>query len=85
VVVKEGGIACLKNSWDSASTVHSLEVAVELLRNLASSLPIAEVLASDGFIQRLVGMLNCGVSIIKTCGCVELMNMMKMKMKIKKN
>lgn len=60
-VAKEGGIECLKNFWDSASSDRSLEVAVDLLRQLASRQPIAEVLVSDGFIPRLVGVLNCGV------------------------
>lgn len=59
-VVKEGGIECLKNFWDSAPSVRSLEVAVDLLRHLASFPPVAEVLCSDGFMARLVGVLNCG-------------------------
>lgn len=58
LVVKEGGIECLKNFWDSG---RSLEVAVELLMHLASCSPIAEVLVSEGFITRIVGVLNCGV------------------------
>jgi hypothetical protein len=60
-VVKEGGIELLKNFWDSAVNVRSLEVAVDLLKILASSIPIAEVLVAEGFISRLVGVLNCGV------------------------
>ncbi|PON77206.1 Beta-catenin [Parasponia andersonii] len=60
-VVKEGGIECLKNFWVSAPSVRSLEVAVDLLRHLASFHPVAEVLCSEGFIARLVGVLNCGV------------------------
>lgn len=60
-VVKEGGIECLKNFWDSVPMVHNLEVAVGLLRNLASCRPIGEALVSEGFITRLVGVLNCGV------------------------
>ncbi|XP_028766239.1 uncharacterized protein LOC114724113 [Neltuma alba] len=59
--VKERGIECLKNFWDSVSSVQSLEVAIELLRSLASSPSIAEVLISDGFVQKLVGVLHCGV------------------------
>ncbi|KAF5459577.1 hypothetical protein F2P56_019516 [Juglans regia] len=58
---KEGGIECLKNFWDSAPTVQSLEVAVDLLRHLASCPIIAEVVVSDGFVARLMGVLNCGV------------------------
>jgi hypothetical protein len=61
LVVKEGGVECLKNFWDSATTVQSLEVAVDLLRHLALCQPIAEVVVSDGFIARLLGVLNCGV------------------------
>lgn len=62
LVAKEGGIMCLKNFWDSASSsVGSLEVAVDLLRHLASRQPIAEVLVPHGFISRLAGVLNCGV------------------------
>ncbi|KAH7578526.1 hypothetical protein JRO89_XS01G0393700 [Xanthoceras sorbifolium] len=61
LIVKEGGVESLKNFWDSAPTVRSLEVAVELLRHLASCNLIAEVLVSDGFIVRLVNVLNCGV------------------------
>lgn len=59
--VKEGGIECLKNFWDSASQVRSLEVAAELLSHLASNSPIADVLVTNGFIVRLVGVLNCGI------------------------
>lgn len=61
LVFKEGGVECLKNFWDSTPTVQSLEVAVDLLRHLASCPTIAEVVVSDGFIGRLVGVLNCGV------------------------
>ncbi|KAJ7957194.1 U-box domain-containing protein [Quillaja saponaria] len=61
LIVKEGGLECLKNFWDSAPTVGSLEVAVELLKHLSSCRSVAEVLVSDGFIPRLVGVLNCGV------------------------
>ncbi|KAI9079491.1 hypothetical protein K1719_038573 [Acacia pycnantha] len=64
--LKEGGIGCLKNFWDSAPTVRSLEVAAELLSHLASNSPIAEVLVSDGFILRLVGVLNCGILGVRT-------------------
>uniref|UniRef100_A0A5B7B0K4 Putative ARM repeat superfamily protein isoform 1 n=2 Tax=Davidia involucrata TaxID=16924 RepID=A0A5B7B0K4_DAVIN len=62
LIAREGGIESLKNFWDSsAPTVRSLEVAVELLRNLATCPPIAEVLVSNGFINRLVSVLSCGV------------------------
>lgn len=61
LIVKEGGMECLRNFWDSAPPIRSLEVAVDLLRHLASSQVIAEVLVSDGYIMRLVAVLNCGV------------------------
>ncbi|GLT79442.1 hypothetical protein SLA2020_509310 [Shorea laevis] len=61
LIAKAGGIECLNNFWDSSPTEKSLEVAVELLRHLASCPPIAEVLVSDGFIARVVAVLNCGV------------------------
>ncbi|KAI8020390.1 Vacuolar protein 8 [Camellia lanceoleosa] len=60
-IAREGGIESLKNFWDSAPTPRSLEVAVELLRNLASCPLISEVLVSDGFVNRIVSVLNCGV------------------------
>lgn len=61
LVVKEGGIECLKNFWDSAPSGRSLEVAVELLMHLASCPPIAEVLVSDGFVNRVLTACSCGV------------------------
>ncbi|XP_021286063.1 uncharacterized protein LOC110417832 [Herrania umbratica] len=61
LIVKEGGIECLKNFWDSSPNPKSLEVAVELVRHLASCSPIAEALVADGFVARLVAVLNCGV------------------------
>ncbi|KAJ9163942.1 hypothetical protein P3X46_023563 [Hevea brasiliensis] len=66
LVVKEGGLDCLRTFWDSAPPVRSLEVAADLLRHLASSQVIAEVLVSDdGFIHRLVAVLNCGVMAVR--------------------
>ncbi|KAM7273749.1 hypothetical protein ACFE04_028413 [Oxalis oulophora] len=64
-VVKEGGIELLKNFWDSVLNVKSLEVAVDLLKILASCYPIGEVLVAEGFITRLVGVLNCGVLAVR--------------------
>ncbi|KAF9671761.1 hypothetical protein SADUNF_Sadunf12G0082000 [Salix dunnii] len=61
LIVKEGVIECLRNYWDSCPPVRSLEVAVDLLRGLASSQAIAEGLVSDGFVVRLVAVLNLGV------------------------
>ncbi|XP_065872732.1 uncharacterized protein [Euphorbia lathyris] len=60
-IVKEGGVDCLRNFWDSAPPVRSLEVAVDLLGQLASIQAIAEVLVYEDFISRLVAVLNCGV------------------------
>ena len=61
LTVKEGGIGCLKNFWDSSPNPKSLEVAVELVGQLASCPLIAEALVADGFVARLVAVLNCGV------------------------
>ncbi|KAJ1380980.1 Armadillo-type fold [Sesbania bispinosa] len=58
-MVKEGGVECLRNFWDSSPQVQSLEVAVEVLRHLASSAPIAEVLVAEGFVERVMG-VGCG-------------------------
>uniref|UniRef100_A0A2N9FMS6 DUF7032 domain-containing protein n=1 Tax=Fagus sylvatica TaxID=28930 RepID=A0A2N9FMS6_FAGSY len=65
LVFKEGGVQCLMNFWDSALTIRSLEVAVELLMHLASCQPIAEIIVLDGFIGRLMGVLNCGVLAVR--------------------
>ncbi|KAA8542071.1 hypothetical protein F0562_023223 [Nyssa sinensis] len=61
LIAREGAIESLENFWDSAPMVRSLEVAVELLRILASCPPIADVLVSHGFINRAVSVLSCGV------------------------
>lgn len=61
LIAKDGAIVCLKNFWDSAPTEKSLEVAVELLRHLASYAPTAEILVSEGFVPRIVAVLSCGV------------------------
>ncbi|PKI37087.1 hypothetical protein CRG98_042521 [Punica granatum] len=61
LVVREKGIECLKDYWDSSpSDNRGLEVAIELLTQLASYQPIGEVLVSDGFIPRLCTALSCG-------------------------
>ncbi|KAI3929676.1 hypothetical protein MKX01_025844 [Papaver californicum] len=62
LVVREGGIDCLKNFWDSSAMGRGIESVIGLLRNMGSYRPIAEVIVADGFINRLVGALNCGVS-----------------------
>ncbi|KAK9113378.1 hypothetical protein Syun_020175 [Stephania yunnanensis] len=69
LVVREGGIECLKNYWDAAPMAKSLEVAVALLWNLVSYRPIAEVVASKGFIPRLVGALSCGILGVRITAC----------------
>ncbi|KAK9276565.1 hypothetical protein L1049_006100 [Liquidambar formosana] len=61
LVFREGGIECLKNFWDAAPTVQSLEVAVGLLRNLVSCKSIREALVNGAFIDEIMGALNCGV------------------------
>ncbi|XP_022137698.1 vacuolar protein 8 isoform X2 [Momordica charantia] len=66
LIVREGGIEFLRNFWDSAPSVRSLEVAVELLRLLALYSPLAEALISDGFIDRLLPVLSCGVLGVRT-------------------
>ncbi|XP_022994373.1 vacuolar protein 8 [Cucurbita maxima] len=66
LIVREGGIELLRSFWDSAPSVHSLEVAVELLGLLASSSPIAEALISNGFVDRLLPALSCGVLGVRT-------------------
>ncbi|XP_050224636.1 uncharacterized protein LOC126674257 [Mercurialis annua] len=61
LIVKEGGIECLRNFWDSNPPLRSLEVAVDLIRHLASNQAIAEALVSDGFTARIAPVLSCGV------------------------
>lgn len=65
-IATEGGIGCLKNFWDAAPTVRCLEPAIELVRSLSSCTPIAEVLISEGFINRIGGLMNCGVLGVRT-------------------
>lgn len=61
LVAREGGIECVKNFWDSAPTPQNLEVAVQMVRTLASCPNIAEYLVANSFSNRIVGVLNCGV------------------------
>ncbi|KAL5724447.1 hypothetical protein ACHQM5_007712 [Ranunculus cassubicifolius] len=75
LVVREGGLECLKNFWDGATLSRSLEVAVGLLLNLVSCKPIAQVIVSNGFLPRLVGLLSngvCGVRIAAARALYEL-------------
>ncbi|RVW31982.1 hypothetical protein CK203_097473 [Vitis vinifera] len=60
LVAREGGVECLKTFWDSAPSVYSLEVAVGLLKNLASCRTVAEAIVSEDFIGKLKGVLSCG-------------------------
>ncbi|KAI3463582.1 hypothetical protein Pfo_020245 [Paulownia fortunei] len=61
LVVREGGIESMKNFWDSAPTAQNLEVVVRMVRTLASCPSIAEFLVANGFLNRVVGVLDCGV------------------------
>ncbi|XP_050376692.1 uncharacterized protein LOC126794092 [Argentina anserina] len=65
LVVKEGGIECLKNLnlWDSefSNNNRGLEAAVELVMHLASCSMIADALVAEGFVTRIVKVMNCGV------------------------
>lgn len=59
-VAREVGIENLKNIWDSAPTAQNLEVVVHLVWTLASCSNIAEFLAANGFLNRVVGGLSFG-------------------------
>uniref|UniRef100_A0A1J3E103 U-box domain-containing protein 11 n=1 Tax=Noccaea caerulescens TaxID=107243 RepID=A0A1J3E103_NOCCA len=61
LIVREGGIKCLKSFWDSVTNVKSLEVGVLLLKNLALCPIVREVVISEGFITRLFPVLSCGI------------------------
>ncbi|CAN7039511.1 unnamed protein product [Brassica rapa subsp. trilocularis] len=61
LIVREGGVKCLKSFWDSVSDAKSLEVGVVLLKNLALCPIVRDVVISEGFITRLVPVLSCGV------------------------
>ncbi|KAI3455089.1 hypothetical protein Pfo_011752 [Paulownia fortunei] len=61
LVAREGGIECVKNFWDSAPTAQNIEVVVQMVRTLASCPNIAEFLVANGFLNRIVGVLNFGV------------------------
>ncbi|XP_004501737.1 uncharacterized protein [Cicer arietinum] len=65
LAVKEGGVECLKNFWDSAPMIQSLEVAVEMLRHLGTNGAIGEVLVGEGFVGRVIGVLNCEVLTVR--------------------
>ncbi|MCE3215896.1 hypothetical protein HAX54_004018 [Datura stramonium] len=61
MVAREGGIESIKNFWDSAPSVQSLEAPVLMLRTLAACPSVAEVIVDYEFLPRIVGVLNCGV------------------------
>ncbi|KAM3381522.1 hypothetical protein P3S68_007095 [Capsicum galapagoense] len=61
LVAREGGVESIKNFWDSAPSVQSLEAPVLMLRTLAACPSIAEVIVDAEFLPRIVGVLNCGV------------------------
>uniref|UniRef100_A0A7N0T012 DUF7032 domain-containing protein n=1 Tax=Kalanchoe fedtschenkoi TaxID=63787 RepID=A0A7N0T012_KALFE len=61
-LAREGGIERLKSFWDGTPTAQNLEMAVDLLGTLASCAPTAEAIVAEGFIPRLVVVLNCEVS-----------------------
>ncbi|GAA0155625.1 hypothetical protein LIER_13314 [Lithospermum erythrorhizon] len=60
-ICRNGGIVSLKNFWDSAPSVQSLEVPVTMLGALATCPLISDTLVSNGFLNRVVGVLGCGV------------------------
>lgn len=85
MIVKEGGVESLKSFWESAPSVKSLEVAVELLRHLSTSChPIAEALISDGFIDKLVHVLNCGVLSVRIAAADAVYEMCNVSSKARK-
>ncbi|KAH6797189.1 ARM repeat superfamily protein [Perilla frutescens var. hirtella] len=61
LVAREGGIEMLKDIWNSAPSAQSVEVVVEMVRALASCPNLAEFLVANGFLNRVVGALSCGV------------------------
>ncbi|KAL7615888.1 hypothetical protein Lser_V15G01170 [Lactuca serriola] len=61
LIARKGGINSLKSFWDSSPVVRSLEVAVEFLSNLASDQRLVELIITNGFLNRLIAVLNCGV------------------------
>ncbi|KAL4192088.1 hypothetical protein AMTRI_Chr06g170520 [Amborella trichopoda] len=61
-----GVIECLKNLYDSAPTDRSQEIAIGLVKNLASSANAASMLVSSGFIPRIVNALSLGETGVRT-------------------
>lgn len=61
LIAREGVIESLKNYWDSVNSVQNLEVAIVMIQILASCPLIVENLVADGFLNRVAGVLSCGV------------------------
>ncbi|KAL3512531.1 hypothetical protein ACH5RR_025248 [Cinchona calisaya] len=61
LIAREGMIESLKNFWDSVSSVQNLEVAIVMIQIFASFHIIAEVVVSNGFLNRVASVLSCGV------------------------
>ncbi|XP_031114009.1 vacuolar protein 8-like [Ipomoea triloba] len=61
LVAKEGGIESLKNFWDSAPSLQSLESPIQMVGALSSCPLIAGAIVENGFLSRIVGVLSCGV------------------------
>ncbi|KAK9069857.1 hypothetical protein SSX86_010253 [Deinandra increscens subsp. villosa] len=66
LIVQKGVLTILKNFYDSSSVNHSLEVAVDLLSNLASDQRLIESIISNDFLPRLLNALNCNVLGVRT-------------------
>lgn len=60
-IAREGVIESLTNFWDLVTGVQNLEVAIVMVQFLASCPIIGEVLVSKGFLDRVSGVLTCGV------------------------
>nr|GMD60452.1 vacuolar protein 8 [Ipomoea batatas] len=61
LIAKEGGIESLKNFWDSAPSLQSLEFPIQMVGALSSCSLIAGAIVENGFLSRIVGVLSCGV------------------------
>ncbi|PIM98721.1 hypothetical protein CDL12_28795 [Handroanthus impetiginosus] len=60
-VAKEGGIESMQIFWDSAPTAQGLEVVIHMVSTLASCPNIADFLVANGFLNRIVEVLDCAV------------------------
>lgn len=75
IVAREGGIESLTNFWDSAPSVQTLEVVVRMVGQLSSCPNIAEFLVANAFLDRIVGVLNCGVLGVRIAAAKALCNL----------